>query len=60
MATLSESDYMLLLSHPAWLWLKKHDKSKIPPVDENLQAMFDAGNQFEPYAHRATLLLCIR
>ena len=41
---------MLFLKHPAWLWLKKHDKSKLPPVDENTQAMFDAGHQFEPYA----------
>ena len=41
---------MLFLKHPAWLWIKKHDKSKIPPVDENTQAMFDAGHAFEPYA----------
>lgn len=47
---LSKSDYMLFLKHPAWLWVKKHDPSKIPPVDENTQAMFDSGNRFEPYA----------
>lgn len=47
---LSKSDYMLFLKHPAWLWLKKNDPKKIPPVDENTQAMFDAGHQFEPYA----------
>lgn len=47
---LSKSDYMLYLKHPAWLWVKKHDQSKIPPVDENTQAMFDAGHQFEPFA----------
>jgi hypothetical protein len=41
---------MLFLKHPAWLWVKKHDPSKIPPVDDNTQAMFDAGHQFEPYA----------
>ena len=28
---------------------KKNDPSKIPPVDESTQAMFDAGHQFEPY-----------
>ena len=50
--TLSKSDYMLFLRHPAWLWLKKYDKSKLPPVDENLQALFDAGNQFESYANQ--------
>jgi hypothetical protein len=47
---LSKSDYMLFLKHPAWLWVKKHDPSKIPPVDENTQAIFDAGHKFEPYA----------
>jgi hypothetical protein len=41
---------MLFLKHPAWIWVKKHDPKKIPPVDENTQAMFDAGHQFEPYA----------
>ena len=47
---LSKSDYMLFLKQPAWLWVKKHDPKKIPPVDENTQAVFDAGHQFEPYA----------
>lgn len=48
--TISKSDYMMFLRHPAWLWLKKNDPKKLPPVDENTQAMFDAGHQFEPYA----------
>lgn len=47
---LSKSDYMLFLRHPAWLWVKKNDPKKIPPVDENTQALFDSGHQFEPYA----------
>lgn len=47
---LSKSDYMLFLKHPAWLWVKKNDPSKIPPVDEATQALFDAGHQFEHYA----------
>lgn len=46
---LSKSDYMLFLRHPAWLWVKKHDPKKIPPVDAATQAMFDAGHAFEPY-----------
>ncbi len=41
---------MLFLRHPAWLWVKKHDPKKIPPIDDNTQALFDAGHQFEPYA----------
>lgn len=47
---ISKSDYMLFLKHPAWLWVKKNDPTNIPPVDENLQSLFDAGNRFEPYA----------
>lgn len=47
---LSKSDYMMFLKQPAWLWLKKNDPKKLPPVDENTQALFDAGHQFEPFA----------
>jgi len=43
---------MMFLKQPAWLWLKKHDKTKLPPVDDNTQAMFDAGNLFETYAEQ--------
>ncbi len=49
---LSKSEYMMFLRHPAWLWLKKHDKSKLPEPDENLQAIFDAGIEFEQYANQ--------
>lgn len=49
---LSKSDYMLFLRHPAWLWLKKHNRSKLPIVDENTQATFDAGHEFESYAEK--------
>jgi len=41
---------MTFLKHPAWLWVKKHAPEKIPPVDENQQAIFDSGHQFEPFA----------
>lgn len=47
---LSKSDYMLFLRHPAWLWIKKHAKHLLPPVDPALQARFDEGHAFEPYA----------
>jgi hypothetical protein len=50
--TLSKSDYMLFLKHPAWLWLKKYDKNKLPPIDDGLQAMFDEGTLFEFYANK--------
>ncbi len=49
---LSKSDYMMFLRHPAWLWLKKHDKDKLPPVDEALQSLFDEGHLFESYAEK--------
>ncbi|OGD95201.1 hypothetical protein A3A48_02105 [Candidatus Curtissbacteria bacterium RIFCSPLOWO2_01_FULL_37_9] len=49
---LSKSEYLLFLKHPAWLWLKKYANEKLPPVDDNLQAIFDAGNLFETYAEQ--------
>lgn len=49
---LSKSEYLMYLKHPTWLWLKKHDKKKLPDPDANLQAMFDAGNLFEKYAEK--------
>lgn len=49
---ISKSDYMLFLRHPAWLWLKKNDKAKLPPIDDDTQAMFDAGFVFESYAEQ--------
>lgn len=52
MTQLSKSDFMLFLRHPAWLWLKKHDKDKLPPVDDDTQAIFDAGFLFESYAEK--------
>lgn len=52
MMMLSKSDYMLYLAHPAWLLLKKHDKEKLPAIDDNTQATFDAGNLFEGYAEK--------
>lgn len=47
---ITKSNYMNFLRHPAWMWIEKHDKSKLPPVDPSLQAMFDAGHKFEQYA----------
>jgi hypothetical protein len=50
--TLSKSDYMLFLKHPAWLWLKKHDRTKLPEIDLATQALFDFGHEFESYAEQ--------
>ena len=49
---LSKSDYMLFLRHPAWLWLKKFEKHKLPPIDANLQVLFDVGHEFEGYVEK--------
>ena len=43
---------MNYLRHPAWLWLEKHDKKKLPKHDKNTQAMFAAGFLFETYAEK--------
>jgi hypothetical protein len=50
--TISKSEFMLFLKHPAWLWLKKYDKDKLPLPDEELQALFDEGTLFESYAEK--------
>ena len=49
---ISKTEYMMFLKHPAWLWLKKNDKKKLPPIDDDLQAMFDAGYVFESYVEK--------
>src|SRR3989344_3759988 len=49
---ISKSEFMMFLKHPAWLWLKKYDKNKIPIPDEDLQARFDEGTLFEEYAEK--------
>jgi hypothetical protein len=48
--SLTKSDYLLFLNHPAWLWLKKYDKGKLPEIDENTQRRFDTGKELEKYA----------
>lgn len=50
MKWLTKSDYLKYLIHPAYLWLQKHDKDKLPPFDEGVQAIIDAGNEVEGYA----------
>lgn len=50
--TLSKSDYINFLTHPAYLWLKKYEKYKLPPIDEAKQDIFDQGNLFESYVEK--------
>ncbi len=49
---LSKSEYLMYLKHPAWLWLKKNRKELLPPPTPALQALFDAGNEYEKFAER--------
>lgn len=49
---LSKSDYISFLVHPAYLWLKKYEKHKIPPIDDAKQDIFDQGNLFESYVEK--------
>lgn len=49
---ISKSDYMLYLRQPAWLWLKKNEKETLPPIDDNLHAIFNTGFLFETYAEQ--------
>lgn len=44
---ITKSNYMNFLRHPAWLWLEKNDKSKLPPHDAATMAMFAGGYKFE-------------
>jgi hypothetical protein len=50
--TLTKSEYMLYLRHPAWLWLKKQQKHVLPATAEGTQDLFDAGHEFETYAEK--------
>lgn len=49
---LSKSDYLMFRKHPAWLWLKKNRKHVLPPPAATLQALFDAGHEYEHYAEQ--------
>lgn len=44
---ISKSEFMNYLRHPAWLWLSRYDKKKLPELPENILQM---GREFEPYA----------
>lgn len=52
MKWLTKSDYMKFLIHPAYLWLQKNDKDKLPPFDAAGQAAVDQGNLLENYAQK--------
>jgi hypothetical protein len=52
MKWLTKSDYLKYLVHPAYLWLAKHDKDKLPKPSENDLARFADGNEVEGYARK--------
>lgn len=49
-AYLSKSNYLTFRKHPTWLWLKKHDPKRLPPLTEADRAVMESGRKFEPYA----------
>lgn len=50
MKWLTKSDYLKYLVHPAYLWLAKNDKTKLPEFNEVAQANMDQGNAVEEVA----------
>jgi len=52
MKWLTKSDYLKYLIHPAYLWLAKHDKDRLPAPSENDQARFTQGDEVETYARK--------
>ncbi|HSH31406.1 MAG TPA: DUF2779 domain-containing protein, partial [Candidatus Saccharimonadales bacterium] len=52
MKWLTKSDYLKFLVSPAYLWLAKHAKDKLPPFDEAGEMLVAQGNQVEQYARR--------
>ena len=47
---LTKSDYMKFLIHPAYLWIAKYDKDKLPPFGETAQAAVAQGYAVEAAA----------
>ena len=52
MKWLTKSDYMKWLIHPAYLWLAKFDKDKLPPISEADQVRFDDGYEVQAWAQK--------
>jgi len=50
--SLSKSDYMLFLRHPAWLWLKKNDPTELPTIPHSAKNWLDEGYEFEAFAEQ--------
>ena len=43
---------MLFLRHPAWLWLKRNDPTKLPGIPLSAQHRVDEGYEFEEFAEQ--------
>ncbi|MFO7807686.1 MAG: DUF2779 domain-containing protein [Candidatus Moraniibacteriota bacterium] len=52
MKTLTKSNFLKFWQCPKALWLSTYRKDLIPEVDENRQAVFEAGFEVEEYAYR--------
>ncbi|MEX0748499.1 MAG: DUF2779 domain-containing protein [Candidatus Saccharimonadales bacterium] len=49
---LSKSNFMHWLIHPAYLWLEKHEKKRLPPITQADEFMFSKGHDFEAEARK--------
>lgn len=52
MEMITKTEFLLFRKHPAWLWLYKNDRTKLPRVDANLLQLFEDGKELEAYAER--------
>ena len=50
--TLTKSDYLKFLDCPEELWLKKNDRKKIPPINENKKFVYEQGNLIDALAQQ--------
>ena len=44
-ATISKSSFLTGIQCQKQLWMKFHDREAFPPIDAQLQAIFDQGHQ---------------
>lgn len=50
--TLSKSDYLNYLKHPAWMWLKKHEKEKFASLEQDNAGVLSGGHLFESFVEK--------
>lgn len=49
---LSKTDYINFLKHPAWMWLKKHEKALMADLESGSNPYIKAGKIFESFVEK--------